>query len=445
MSAEIAEIVERVKAHAAEGASDQAWQAAAALLPLQEEDLDAVGALLGIVERQLLAREDAAEALEAVFAAHEDRPDVVAAVGNVLETVHDIDDLNGAPAVAPVFVEVAERLKVLAPRTKGPIQFTVLGGLATVGRVLGRTWDDVVERALKTRVAAHDDDWALHYDYGLFLKTRGRFAEGQAANQRAFDLGGHDNDSVRWNLGICATGAGDGVKALEMWRSIDQKVELAGSGLPEGSYPAMKVRLAQRPLAERTRAEAQVPGEEETVWLERLSPCHGIIRSVLYKEALGVDYGDVILFDGAPITFHKYGDGKVAVFPHLATLARNGYRRYGFAGTQTEAQQLANLSTDLPRDAVVYAHSEQYVTLCRGCWMNPEVDHAAHDPKMHHIVRGIVCAPPDLSAAELLEHLDCAAAKAEGAAIFVPELRRAAGDASGAQADANRVAMLDAN
>ncbi len=445
MNTEVATIVERVKAHAEGGAFDQAWQAAAALLPLQEDDLDAAGALLGIVERQLLTREDAAEALEAIFAAHEDRPDVVAAVGNVLETVHDIDDLNGAPAVAPVFVEVAERLKVMSTRTEGAMQFTVLGGLATVGRVLGRTWDDVVERALKTRVAAHADDWRLHYDYGLFLKTRGRFAEGQAANQRAFDLGGQDNDSVRWNLGICATGARDGAKALEVWRSIGQKVEMSSNGLPEGTYPAMKVRLAQRPVAERTRAEAQVPGEEETVWLERRSPCHGIIRSVLFNEKVGVDYGDVILFDGAPITFHTYGDGKVAVFPHLATLAHNGYRRYAFAGTQNEAQQLADLSSELPRDAVVYAHSEQYVTLCRGCWMNPDVDHAAHDPKVHHIVRGVVCAPPDLAVTELIEHLDRAVAAADGAAIFVPELRRAAGDTNGAQADSNRVAMLDAN
>ncbi|MGI1715343.1 hypothetical protein, partial [Escherichia coli] len=39
-------------------------------------------------------------------------------------------------------------------------------------------------------------------------------------------------------------------------------------------------------------------------------PCHGIIRSVLYGK-LGVDYGDVILTDGAPITHHTYGEQQI--------------------------------------------------------------------------------------------------------------------------------------
>ncbi|MFX7640566.1 hypothetical protein ABTJ59_19895, partial [Acinetobacter baumannii] len=85
--------------------------------------------------------------------------------------------------------------------------------------------------------------------------------------------------------------------------------------MPEGGYPACKVKLAERPLAERA-ADSDDPGQEETVWIERLSPCHGIIRSVLYGK-LGVDYGDVILTDGAPITHHTYGEQQIPVFPHL--------------------------------------------------------------------------------------------------------------------------------
>jgi hypothetical protein len=99
---------------------------------------------------------------------------------------------------------------------------------------------------------------------------------------------------------------------------------------------------------------------EETIWIERLSPCHGIIRSVLYEE-LGIDYGDVILIDGAPITYHTYGDQKVPVFPHLATLVRRNYKRYDFAGTQHEPRQLADADIDLDGDSVIYPHSE-YVT-----------------------------------------------------------------------------------
>ena len=102
-------------------------------------------------------------------------------------------------------------------------------------------------------------------------------------------------------------------------------------GLPEGLYPQCKVKLAERPLAERT-ADVDNPGSEETIWIERLSPCHGIIRSVLYYD-LGVDYGDIILIDGAPITYHTYGDTKgsrLSSFsnPHPTELPALRFRRH---------------------------------------------------------------------------------------------------------------------
>ena len=73
---------------------------------------------------------------------------------------------------------------------------------------------------------------------------------------------------------------------------------------------------------------------EETIWIERPSPCHGIVRSVLFQAEPGVDFGDMVLFDGAPITYHRYGDKQVPVFPHLATLHSWNHRFYDFAATQ---------------------------------------------------------------------------------------------------------------
>ena len=93
--------------------------------------------------------------------------------------------------------------------------------------------------------------WERHYDLGLFYKARGRFEDGLRANQRAWELGGSEEESVRWNLGICATGAHDGVTALRVWTALGQHVEMGAFGLPEGTYPVAKVRLAERPLAER--------------------------------------------------------------------------------------------------------------------------------------------------------------------------------------------------
>src|SRR5262249_53002825 len=155
--------------------------------------------------------------------------------------------------------------------------------------------------------------------------------EGMIANQRAAALVAEPSEAVQWNLGICATGAREGAVALDVWKRLEQKIEMGRFGLPEGSYATCKVRLAERPLAERD-AESDDPGLEETIWIERLSPCHGIVRSVLYQR-LGVDFGDVVLIDGAPITHHKYGDRDIPVFPHLATLVRSNYQFFDFAGT----------------------------------------------------------------------------------------------------------------
>ena len=213
-----------------------------------------------------------------------------------------------------------------------PLRKAQRHGLATAARMMARQHDAIAEDSLQRLIEIDPQKSAHHYNLGLFYKTRGRFAEGVAANRAAASLSEEAVDSTEWNLGICATGARDSATALGVWKRMEQKIEPGRFGLPEGGYPACKVRLAARPLAERT-ADRDDPGEEETVWIERLSPCHGIVRSVLYGD-LGVDYGDVILMDGAPITHHTYGDEQIPVFPHLATLLRRNYQFFAFAGTR---------------------------------------------------------------------------------------------------------------
>lgn len=213
--------------------------------------------------------------------------------------------------------------------------------------------------------------------------------------------------------------------------------------LPEGGYPQCKVRLAERPLAERD-AEQDDPGLEETIWIERLSPCHGIIRSVLYQQ-LGVDYGDVVLIDGAPITYHKYGEQQVPVFPHLATLVRNHYQFFDFAGTQDGDDRIASATEDLTRDSVVYSHTENYTVLCAACWRDESVDHEHGQTEEKHVVRGRIAAPPDLAPSELLHQLDAAMAARPPCRIYVPDLCEAAGLADRAAIERRRFEMLKGN
>ena len=201
--------------------------------------------------------------------------------------------------------------------------------------------------------------------------------------------------------------------------------------------------VRERPLAERT-ADLDDPGEEETVWIERLSPCHGIIRSVLYRN-LGVDYGDVILMDGAPITYHTYGEEQIPVFPHLATLLRRNYRFFDFSGTQQAARQLADISDELEGDTVIYSHSESFKIMCANCWRNPDLDHAEHEKMEKHVVTGRIAAPPDIAPARLLDLIDQGIARRENCQLYAPDLCAAAGQLAREQIDRRRFALLTDN
>jgi hypothetical protein len=362
-----------------------------------------------------------------------------------MERVHDFRFLNAGPPADPVFVALAMRLRdLLATRGWSPEEENeLLEGLATVARCIGRTWDAESERCRRELVERRPERWQDLYNLGLFFKTRGRFAEGLAANRKAAALAGPGQEDISWNLGICATGAGDGQEALKVWSELGQKLELGRLGLPEGSYHHVKVRLAERPIAERDRAAMpDDPGTEETIWVERLSPCHGIVRSALYEE-LGVEYGDLVLFDGAPIVHHTYDDRQVPVFPHLATLARSGYLVFRFAGSQERPGQLADLSERLPEDALLYVHTEQVVQLCASCWTRHGTNHADHGRDEHRVVRGKLCAPPGISPQALRSALDQALQGEDGVQLFVPDLTRLSGDERRADVEARRWAMLE--
>jgi len=426
---------------AAAGRHDAVSAGLESLLRVQRRQEDAALSVLEIVESGHLPREKALEVLAEVYSAHPRSELLLALLGDVLDQARDIDLLNAPPPDHPLFLQVTTALMELAARAKGgEAEKPLLRGLSTAARMMARQRDELVEASCARLLELEPQDSSHHYNFGLFLKTRGRFREGVIANQNAAKLVDEPIESYEWNLGICATGAGDGALALEVWKRLDQRVDMGRFGLPDGSYHQCKVRLAQRPLAERTAASDD-PGLEETIWIERLSPCHGIIRSVLYRD-LGIDYGDVILFDGAPITFHTYGEQKVPVFPHLATLIRNNYRLFDFAGTQEQAGQLADASSDLEGDAVVYSHAEKVAVLCANCWRDPDVDHSHDDRVEKHVVTGRIAVPGDLELGQLLRQLDVAISKREPCRLYVPGLCEAAGFADRAAFERRRFDMI---
>ncbi len=401
----------------------------------------AADALLSLTGRRALPRETAVETAMLIRRTYPDDIELLSRIGEASEGLVDLDFLNAAPPEDGFLVSIADDLAAAAENARGSDEEqSILAGLSTAARMLGRQRDDIALAALERLVKLNPKSSANHYNLGLFCKTRGLFEQGVRANQSARALSGQEVEGYEWNLGICATGAGQGDIALDVWKRMGHKIESGRFDLPEGGYPECKVRLAERPLAERD-AEHDDPGQEETIWIERLSPCHGIVRSVLYAD-IGVDFGDIVLIDGAPITYHKYGDAEVPVFPHLATLQRSGYRFYNFAGTQEKPTQVEDASTDLERDAVIYSHTERFQVMCSSCWNDPDVDHEKHDNVEALVVTGRIAAPPDLEPAALLAQIDDAMAKRPPCRVFSPELCRAAGLNDRARIEQRRFDML---
>jgi hypothetical protein len=443
-SERIASIEHDVIREAEAGRKDSAWQRLQPLRPAQRHQQEAAISLLKIVDQCGLPRDGAADVLLEIVQSHPQDARLLAGVGECLEAVRDIDDLNAAPPAHAVFHTLIERLATLARDQAGlPDEENILHGLATAARMPARQYDDIAESSYRRLTEICSQKSAYHYNLGLFFKTRGKFEEGMKSNQTAASLADETIEAYEWNLGICATGSGNGSVALDVWKRLGQKIEMGRFGLPEGTYPLVKVKVAQRPLAERS-ANLDDPGLEETIWIERLSPCHGIIRSVLYGE-LGVDFGDVILIDGAPITHHTYGDQKIPVFPHLATLVRRNYKRYDFAGTQHEPRQLAGADGDLQGDSVIYPHSEYVRHFCAHCWRDPDVDHDQHEQVERRVVVGRIAAAPDVDPAQLLDQIDKALARRSGCQLYVPDLCLAAGLEARASVEKRRFDLLTLN
>ncbi len=421
--------------------SDEAWNILAPLLELQASNAVAADALIHVVGRAPLTIEQSLDLLSEVFEAHQSDDDIVILISNEMDAGRDLNYLNDPPPTHPLFAQIIKRLEGMTQAINDQEkEALIVEGLSGTARLMGRQYDALAEKSYARLVELRPNAAWAHYNQGLFFKTRGRFAEGVKANQKAMELADEPDDSSLWNLGICATGSGQGEIALKLWKQIGQIIEMGRFDLPEGGYPSCKVRLAQYPLAERN-ADQDDPGLEESIWIERLSPCHGIIRSVLYYD-LGVDYGDVILIDGAPITYHKYGDRQIPIFPHLATLKKSNYQFFDFAGTQSIEGELSDLSEKLEVDAVIYSHTENFSILCSGCWRNAEIDHEHRESEEKHVVTGRIAMPPETKPKDILEKIDSLLKDSPETRLFSPDLCRAAGLADRARIEERRFSLL---
>lgn len=207
------------------------------------------------------------------------------------------------------------------------------------------------------------------YDAGLLDKWRGRFDDGYAANEQARMRLGPERP-VLWNLAICATAVGKAEEAVAAWEELGVTARLDQSRqMPYvAGLPPMLVRVLSRtPVNDATSELPQRAVAFELVWVAPLSPCHGVVQSPTFRDA-PIDYGDLVLWDGAPVAAHEVSNqGTVPVFPLLEILRRGAERRWAFVALEREKGALDGLEAALPEGTRVFVQQERVAHHCAAC------------------------------------------------------------------------------
>jgi hypothetical protein len=246
------------------------------------------------------------------------------------------------------------------PEIGGYLQINMADAL----RMMGPEYDEDALKAYKLALTIDDARFGWWFQLGLFYKWRGRFREGLDANQKAYTrflaqqkkpavVG--EPRAVLWNLATCATALGEGKLALEGWSKLGIQGELSASGMPfVPNIPAMQVRVAT--MGEDLGQGDPLPSSAvtfELLWVSPLSPCHGVVQSPTARKA-SVDYGDLVLWDGAPARVHEIDGRPVPVFPLLWILRKGEEKRLRVVGMQKQAGQVEALSAALPEGARLF-------------------------------------------------------------------------------------------
>jgi len=266
-----------------------------------------------------------------------------------------------------------------ADRSNADVAGNMHAMLGNALRLCGPGRDAEAQEAFTRAIELDPERGEWWYDAGLLDKWRGRFDDGYAANEQARMRMGPQRP-VLWNLAICATALGKAEEAIEAWEEIGVPARLDRSrDTPYvAGLPPMLLRVLSRTPS--TDATSQLPDKTvgfELVWIAPLSPCHGVVQSPTFRDA-PIDYGDLVLWDGAPVAAHKTSaDDAVPVFPLLEILRPGNEWRWPFVALEREPGALEGLEKDLPEGTRVFVQHERVEHHCAACEAGePHEDHA---------------------------------------------------------------------
>lgn len=356
------------------------------------------------------ARATLREEAEAILEAFPGEPEIVIAACSAL-TRWSERPIDEPPMIEPAAIAAgaAERCIAKSPDEHARL-FAVRGhALSLLGP--GRRADAIA--ALEEAIALEPDRGEHVFDLALVHKRARDFESARDALERARALLG-ERKAVLWNLAIARTALGDREGARELWRALGADRE----------PPPAQVRLAT--LGSGHEIDAVVPEHAagfEIVWAQPLSPCHGVIRSPTFRDAIA-DFGDVVLWDGAPVSVNA---DRVPCFPVIGVLHRGDEQRFRFLARVHADDSIEGLAKALPEEIVVYRHGVRVELVCPRCAAGETlVKHEHLPPEEHKIAFGKIVVPGSYVLAELARLLETN--KRPDVLLAIPALYEALGD-----------------
>ena len=278
-------------------------------------------------------------------------------------------------------------------------------------------------------VELEKDNGGWWFDLGLLHKWRGRFAEGFECNLKAKARLG-EQKSVLWNLAICATAIGEGDIAAGIWNELGMESAVnSKSGMPfVDNIPPLLVRVLSRhhDTTMPSPIDAQA-ARFEVLWVAPLSPCHGVVQSPSFGDA-PIDYGDVVLWDGAPASRHAMGATLMPIFPILEVLRRGKEHRWPFVAAANE-QQLHALEQALPQGGRVFIQDQQADVSCSHCAQGMHLqDHEHNGPSNNSLLYGKLVFPEAAALSDIEASVDICRKFPTGPRLAIPQLYELLGD-----------------
>ncbi|HEX6244018.1 MAG TPA: hypothetical protein VFZ61_24045, partial [Polyangiales bacterium] len=154
----------------------------------------------------------------------------------------------------------------------------------------------------------------------------------------------------------------------------------------------------------------------ELLWVAPLSPCHGVVQSPTARKA-SVDYGDVVLWDGAPVSVQQQEGRPVPVFPLLWILRPGSEKRLRFVGMQKRPNSVQELGEQLGARASLWVIDRRTAPARDG-----EI------PAGSELFYGKLIVPADTPLAELRTALEREIHARPGLTLAIPQLYELLGD-----------------